>query len=313
MASARLTPAIAPGATLSLSWDLINNGSSVAGDVEYGYYISRGPIPTAYDYLIPFSGPVDAAGLKVLSGVKSGNNGLQMDSMTIPSSFPPGVYSIAVIIDPLDKYPETQKQNNTAVSTNPLVLICQAPPTISGPGGNDMLPGGSSGLYYQGVLTAACGDGTYTYSVADGGGALPVGLSLNAKTGIITGVPERDGATPDMFDVQVTDGRGNAPAAHSFSHQHRRLQRTAGHRHDRASRRQLRRVLHRSSYRARGSAARTSGAVRAPTSPARGASRRRCKASCLRASCCPPTASCRAFRREAAPPRSRCRSTIRLG
>jgi hypothetical protein len=200
-----------PGTTLSLSWDLLNNGSSTMTPVQYGYYISRGAntIPTAFDYLINDGG--------LIPSVPSGNDGLVSDMVTLPSTFPPGVYSIAVIVDPNNQYPETNKQNNTAVSVNPLVVICQGPPTVTGPGGSTMLPNGSSGLYYQAVLTPGCGDGTYTFAVTDGGGSLPVGLSLGPKTGIITGVPSEASMTPSTFDVTVTDGRGTVSTPTQFS------------------------------------------------------------------------------------------------
>jgi len=66
------------------------------------------------------------------------------------------------------------------------------------------LPNGSIGTPYDQMLTATGGTGTLTWSVSSG--SLPTGLSLNAKTGEITGTPAP--ATPGIsfpFTITVTD------------------------------------------------------------------------------------------------------------
>ncbi len=190
-----------PGDQINLTWDLLNNGSSISTPVSWGYYISRTPTPTPFDYQLY---------LGSINGVPSGNNGLQPNPalsppLVIPASFSPGKYAIAVIVDPNDEYSETSKQNNTAISNVTLNIVCPGNPGVDASSYDaGTLPQGYAGIFYQGVLTGTCGDGTYTFSLMDAG-ALPVGLSLGATTGIISGVPNETGTS--SFSVQVQDGQ----------------------------------------------------------------------------------------------------------
>ncbi|HEX9004896.1 MAG TPA: putative Ig domain-containing protein [Blastocatellia bacterium] len=63
------------------------------------------------------------------------------------------------------------------------------------------LPGGTVGAAYNQTVTASPA-GTYSYSVSSG--ALPLGLSLNAATGEITGMPTTNGAS--SFTITATAG-----------------------------------------------------------------------------------------------------------
>jgi hypothetical protein len=69
-----------------------------------------------------------------------------------------------------------------------------------------MLPDGNVGSAYSHSVTVTGGLPPYTWSTADG--ALPLGLSLDASTGIISGTPSQREISG--FGVQVTDS--NAPA-----------------------------------------------------------------------------------------------------
>ncbi len=63
------------------------------------------------------------------------------------------------------------------------------------------LPAGEAGTSYSATLAATAGTTPYTWSISSG--SLPAGLSLNAGTGAITGIPTVGGTT--NFTVQVTD------------------------------------------------------------------------------------------------------------
>jgi hypothetical protein len=63
------------------------------------------------------------------------------------------------------------------------------------------LPAATQNVYYHQTLAAAGGAAPYTFAVSTG--ALPAGLSLNAATGAITGLPATAGT--GSFTVQVTD------------------------------------------------------------------------------------------------------------
>jgi hypothetical protein len=69
------------------------------------------------------------------------------------------------------------------------------------------LPAATGGTSYGRTLTAAGGVKPYSWAVTDG--TLPAGLTLNAGTGVITGIPSAIG-TGLSFTVQVTDSQGIA-------------------------------------------------------------------------------------------------------
>ena len=97
-----------------------------------------------------------------------------------------------------------------------------APPTIT----TDTLPDGKVGAVYRHTLTA---DGTtpIRWSVENGNGVLPAGLSLNADTGEISGTPTAEGTA--TFTVKATNSAGSntkelsititkaAPAEHTIT------------------------------------------------------------------------------------------------
>jgi len=64
------------------------------------------------------------------------------------------------------------------------------------------LPNGDVGVAYSQTLTASGGSGTYTWSVS--AGSLPAGLSLNAATGVISGIATTAGTS--NFTAQVAGG-----------------------------------------------------------------------------------------------------------
>src|SRR5579863_9582992 len=67
----------------------------------------------------------------------------------------------------------------------------------------EQAPQGTVGISYNTVLTVTGGTTPYAFS----GSGLPSGLSLNAKTGSITGVPSASGTFP--VSVTVTDAGSN--------------------------------------------------------------------------------------------------------
>ena len=66
------------------------------------------------------------------------------------------------------------------------------------------LPAGTVGAAYSQTVSAAGGSGSYTYSVS--AGVLPAGLTLNASTGVISGMPTA--AATSAFTIRATDGNG---------------------------------------------------------------------------------------------------------
>ncbi|MCC6862764.1 MAG: putative Ig domain-containing protein [Bryobacterales bacterium] len=78
------------------------------------------------------------------------------------------------------------------------------------------LPNGAAGIAYSAQLNATGGKppyGSWTLS----GGALPPGLTLNAASGLISGVPSNATGSPFSFSVTVRDSTGNASPAQALS------------------------------------------------------------------------------------------------
>lgn len=68
------------------------------------------------------------------------------------------------------------------------------------------------GVYYSSTATASGGTPPYTYSVAFG--TLPAGLTLNASTGVISGIPTSASQT-GAFKIEVTDSAKPANVAYT--------------------------------------------------------------------------------------------------
>ncbi|PYE47935.1 beta strand repeat-containing protein, partial [Deinococcus yavapaiensis] len=93
----------------------------------------------------------------------------------------------------------TNSGGGTASKTAGIVVI--APPSITV--GNQILAQGQSGNF---TVTASDPQNlTLTYSLASGS-TLPAGLSLNASTGVVSGVPTGHGAFPVTFQVTNSSG-----------------------------------------------------------------------------------------------------------
>jgi hypothetical protein len=62
---------------------------------------------------------------------------------------------------------------------------------------------------YSQTMMASGGVGPYTWSLASGSGALPVGITLNSSTGVLAGLPGA-GATPGSYNLilQAADSKG---------------------------------------------------------------------------------------------------------
>jgi len=139
------------------------------GTAPYTYSISSGSLPPGLT-------------LNTSSGVISGT----------PNTA--GTYTFTT------KVVDKNGNNNTATCT-----IKVSTPPINLQTGTCGSTKGQSGHGYSGNLQASGGSGNYNYSVSHG--SLPDGLSLNNKTGQVSGTPTHHGTW--VFTPRVTDSNGN--------------------------------------------------------------------------------------------------------
>ena len=107
----------------------------------------------------------------------------------------PGTYTFTVTASDSSSPANTGSNTYTiTVAPSPAVALPVTP-------GSGALPSGTNGSAYQTTVTASGGVAPYRYKISSG--TLPVGLSLNAGTGQISGTPTGSGTS--TFTVTATD------------------------------------------------------------------------------------------------------------
>jgi hypothetical protein len=89
----------------------------------------------------------------------------------------------------------------TATKSFSLIVAAATPVQVT----TTSLPSGQVGTTYSATLTASGGTTPYNWGISSG--ALPLGLTLSASTGAITGTPPSSGTA--SFTAQVTDAANN--------------------------------------------------------------------------------------------------------
>jgi Putative Ig domain len=103
----------------------------------------------------------------------------------------------AVVSSPLTATVKAASVVKSSVSASSTVTV-NPPPVVN----TTSLPGGVVGNSYSANLKASGGTGSFSWNLASGS-SLSAGLSLDASTGVISGLPTASGTT--NFTVQVTD------------------------------------------------------------------------------------------------------------
>ncbi len=132
-----------------------------------------------YTYTIEEGALPDGLALDLLTGIVSG----------VPADT--GLFEVT--------YRVTTRDGEKATAEIPLTVY---EPLVVGAG---ELPSGTVGVAYAETPTVTGGDGTYTWSLT--AGALPTGLSLNEKTGEISGTPVAEGTFAFNLTVESGDGQ----------------------------------------------------------------------------------------------------------
>ncbi len=132
----------------------------------------------------------------------NGNYSFELSPGTYTVTFSKAGYQTRTISDVEIKTAESTELNVEMTPPGPLNIV-----TIN-------LPGSETGVAYTSHVRISGGVFPYTYSILNGYGTLPPGLSLDDKTGTITGTPTTRGTY--TFSVGVTDSQ-NAYAEREFS------------------------------------------------------------------------------------------------
>jgi hypothetical protein len=167
--------------------------------------LPTGTLGTGYNQTLQATGGVPTYTWAVSAG--SLPAGLSLSSAGVISGTPGGTFTGATNFT----VTATDSQTPTHATTTANLSI-----TVSAPKLNlttTSLPGGSIGTAYSQTLQASGGAGAYTWAVTSG--SLPLGLTLNATTGVISGTPSGTFVGAVNFTVTVTDSE--TPAAQKAS------------------------------------------------------------------------------------------------
>ncbi|MCC7601252.1 IPT/TIG domain-containing protein, partial [Janthinobacterium sp. FW305-129] len=143
-------------------------------------------VGTAYSQQLTASGGIGPYAFVVSGSVPAG---MALSASGILSGTPTAAGSFALTVKVTDTRQFTATRNYTLPVTSATLALTPA-----------SLPNPTAEAAYSASVTAAGGTAPYSYAVV---GVLPVGLSLNAATGVLSGTTNVAGSFP--FSIKVTD------------------------------------------------------------------------------------------------------------
>jgi subtilase family serine protease len=180
----------AAGEPLAVGREIVNDGLAGAPKFDYAYYLSTDATVDAQDILLArFSGSLPVNGVDIGS-----------DSVPIPSNVGAGRYYLGLVLDPDNRLEESDETNN--VLAGPLVTVHRPDITFLGAS----LPDAIVNVPYQAGLYATGGPLPITWSLSHGD--LPLGLTLDTASGLLSGTPAKEGVF--SFTVRASSGTAYA-------------------------------------------------------------------------------------------------------
>ncbi len=162
----------------------IENIGVLAGTVPYAIYLSTDATLSAADVR------VGQGSVTVLPGGEVSG----ADYATVPAELPAGTYTVLFALDPDGVVEELDDTNNVAASSGTVVVEASVLRLVT-----TVVPPATVGVSYAFELSARGGPAAYVWSVD---GALPPGITLDAATGRLEGLPTREGQFPVRFTVR---------------------------------------------------------------------------------------------------------------
>ncbi|MFQ5591012.1 MAG: CARDB domain-containing protein [Phycisphaerae bacterium] len=187
---------LAPGDELTLRAVIENFGTADELAVREGFYLSLDPVIDELDMWIG-----------ALIWDLAAGSAAEFDAIvTLPGDMPAGDYFLGAIIDDLNEIPELYEDNN-AVSYCEMLTVQQLAPVID----LSASQAAACGQPYEGPspgLTHPVNMSPVTWTLD----AAPVGVTIDADTGVITWANPVPAPTPHDVTVRATNGAGSATA-----------------------------------------------------------------------------------------------------
>ncbi|WP_279587411.1 IPT/TIG domain-containing protein [Janthinobacterium sp. 75] len=155
-------------------------------------------VGTAYSQQLTATGGIESYAFTVSGSVPAG---LALSASGVLSGTPTAAGSFALTVQVTDARQFTATKNYTLTVASATLALMPA-----------SLPNPTAEAAYSTTLTGTGGTAPYSYAVV---GSLPVGLSLNAATGLLSGTTNVAGSFP--FSIKVTDSSTGVGAPFSVS------------------------------------------------------------------------------------------------